>query len=123
MIVGVDADRIEVESPQSKGLTPTQAADIFRDVANQLGFVVDPVQTGVFVQYTAHAPDTRRTNSPFLSMQIHDKQINFVSNLYRQDASEDFVAAENAASLYEQELDKRHIEYRVYKNHGSPFGP
>jgi hypothetical protein len=124
MIVGVDADRIEVESPQSKGLTPTQAADIFRDVANRLGFVVDPVQDDRgMIQYTAHVPDRRQINNPYLTLWIDSKQVSFISDLYRADASENFFAAEDAASLYRQELDKRHIEYRVYKNHGSPFGP
>jgi apolipoprotein N-acyltransferase len=124
VFVEVDAKRIEVESSQFNGPTATQAADAFRAVADELGFQVDPVQTNAAaILYTAHAPDKNRINSPSLSLWIDDKQISFVSNLYRNDASENFAAAENAAILFERELDKRHIGYKVAERHETPLGP
>ena len=121
-LVEIDATRTEVDSPQSNGLTSTLATNLFHDVANQLGFAVDPVQAGHgFIQYTAHAPSVGPTNQTYLTMMVTDKEINFVSDI--NGTAQDFTSAKNAAALFEQELDKRHIKYKVAERTGWPFGP
>jgi hypothetical protein len=109
----VEVNRNEVVSPQSNVLMPALAGDLFRDVAKQLGFVVDPVQAGQgSMLYTAHAPKTNSTNQPYLTLWIDDKQVNFISNIYG--TLQDFAAATNAANLFQQELGKRGIQYNFF---------
>ena len=108
----VEANRTEMASSQSNGLTSALAGDIFGDVAKHLGFVVDPVQDGHgSILYSAHAPGTHPTNRIYLTLWIDDKQVLFQSNIYG--TVQDFAAATNAAALFQQELDKRRIQNKV----------
>jgi hypothetical protein len=114
---GVITPRIEVENQTSNGLTPNLAADLFRDVANQLGFIVKgPVKLGqssnYSIEYSADAPASESKNRTSLAMLIDGKRITFVGNIYG--SKEDFVAAQNAAALFEQALDKHGIQYKTY---------
>jgi hypothetical protein len=109
----VEVNRNEVVSPQSNVLTPALAGYLFRDVARQLGFVVDPVPVGQdLILYTAHAPEKNSMNQPYLTLWIDDKRVNFISNIYG--TVQDFAAATNAAGLFQQELDRRGIQYSVF---------
>ncbi|HVU28474.1 MAG TPA: hypothetical protein VHG71_12155 [Verrucomicrobiae bacterium] len=108
----VETPRIEIISSQSNGLTSAVAGDLFRDVAKKLKFVVDPVQDEHdFILYSAHAPETNPTNRTFLALWIDNKRVLFQSNIYG--TLQDFAAATNASSLFQQELDKRGIQYKV----------
>jgi len=112
--VEVRAARIQVKAPQSSGLTTELAADIFRDVAAQLGFVVERrlhVSTNQFVQYSARAPGKRPANKTTLILWVDNKQIIFLSSIYGY--AKDLDAAQRAAALFEQALDKRGISYKV----------
>jgi len=111
--VEVQAPRIQVESPQSNGLTTELAADIFRDVAAQLGFVVlGPIQvsTNLF-EYSSRAPGKRPENKTSLTMWVDNKQIHFESGI--DGYARDLDAAQRAAALFEQALDKRGISYKL----------
>ena len=111
--VEVRAARIQVEAPQSNGLTAALAADIFRDVATQLGFVVlGPIQvsTNLF-EYSARAPAKRPENKTSLTLWVDNKQISFLSSIYGY--AKDLDAAQKVAALFEQALDKRGISYKV----------
>ena len=113
---GVITPRVEVEDQKPNGLTPNLAADLFRDIANQLGFIVKgPMKLGqssnYWVEYSADAPMTGSKNKVNLAMLIDDKRITFVGNIYG--SKEDFVAAQNAATLFEQALDKHGIQYKT----------
>ena len=111
--VEVDAPRVQVESPQSNGLTTELAADIFRDVATQLGFVVvRPLHVSTNqVQYSARAPGNRPANKTTLIMWVDNDQIIFLSSIYGY--AKDLDAAQRAAALFEQALDKRGISYKL----------
>jgi hypothetical protein len=113
----VNVARLEVASFQSNGLTSVLAGDLFRNVANQLGFIVKgPIKLSQFsnysVEYTADVPVAEPKNNISLAMLIDEKQISFVANVYG--TKEDFATATNAASLFQRELDKRGIQYKVF---------
>ena len=111
--VEVRAPRIQAESPQPNGLTAALAADLFRDVATQLGFVVvGPIQvsTNLF-EYSARAPGKRPENKTSLTMWVDNKQIRFESGIVGY--AKDLDAAQKVAALFEQALDKRGISYKL----------
>jgi hypothetical protein len=88
----------------------TNAIAAFYSVADHYQFVVDgPVQSGHgFIDYSA---GPRKTNSLWVSMEIDNSQIRFVSQVL----SSDLLSAQNAAMLFEQGLDKHGIQYRATK--------
>jgi hypothetical protein len=49
-------------------------------------------------------------------MSIEGNQVSFVSEVYG--SAEDFIDAQKAAALYEQELDRRGIHYKVSTRKG-----
>ena len=114
---------INLAPNQSLERTSAFAGVMFRDVANQIGFVMDPVQSGTIVVYTAHSPQAEPKNRTNLIMIIDNRQIIFAGNIYG--TKEDFSTATNAVALFEWELDKRHISYRSFTaksiEQGSPF--
>jgi hypothetical protein len=82
-----------------------------------LGFIVKgPIKLSQFsnysVEYTADVPVAEPKNNISLAMLIDEKQISFVANVYG--TKEDFATATNAASLFQRELDKRGIQYKVF---------
>jgi hypothetical protein len=114
-LVDVTTSRIEVASANSNGLTATNAVEVFRDVANKLGFIVkgpiqDPRTPNEF-EFSACALDEKPANDVHLSLMANDKHMSFISTIYG--TPKDFVAAQQAASLFEQALDKRGIQYKT----------
>jgi hypothetical protein len=115
--VELETARIEVESSTTNGLTPTLAVALFRDVANQLGFVVEgPIHTSSSeYEYSANAPEKRPRNRTWMVMWIDDKRIRFENAIHG--TPEDFIAAQDAAALFKRALEKRGIRYeeRIWK--------
>jgi hypothetical protein len=108
--------------------------ELFRNTANQLGLVVqEPFYTATRRYYYSALPPTNRVNnllhlhflaaSPptnqvdnrlHLSMEVDEKgALTFSAVIYG--TANDFPAAQSAAALFEQELDKRHIKYKVWQ--------
>ena len=111
--VEVRAPRIQVESTQSNGLTTELAADIFRDVATQLGFViVGPIQVSTnLYEYSARPPRSSPENRTSVIMWVDDRQIRFESSI--DGYAKDLDAAQKVAALFEQALEKRGISYKL----------
>jgi hypothetical protein len=119
--VTVETTRLQAESGMSNGLTPTLAVDLFRDVANQLGFVMEgPKQvSGTRFEYSADAPGKRPIDKTSLIIDVDDKRIRFSSSIYG--TTKEFFTAQRAAALFEQKLDARGIRYKVRE--GIAFPP
>ena len=113
---GCAMDRyVEVRAARSveqTGLTRTVAAEVFRQVAEQLGFEVEgPIQVSRnLFQYAAHPPGKRRENRTSLIM-WGDDQIRFESGVHGSE--KDVRIARQAATLFEEALDKRGVHYEV----------
>jgi len=107
--------RIQAESASSEGLPAKFAVDLFRDVANRLGFAVDgphvDPRTPMLVGYGAHAPGHKPVSGVLLTLMIDGKRITFGSSLYG--TKEEFAAAKRAAELFQAALDERNTEYTV----------
>src|SRR5437899_1088615 len=124
-VVEVSAVRIEAESPRTEGLPAALAVDLFRDVANRLGFVVngphqDP-RTPMVVVYGAHATREKPVRSVFVTLFMNGKRISFLSSL--DGTTAEFAAAQNAAKLFQEALDERNIKYTVATRAAWFWGP
>ena len=124
-VVDVSTARIEAESPRSEGLPATLAVDLFRDVANRLGLVVDgphgDPRTPTLVVYGAHATGEKATRRVFLTLMMDGKRISFLSRLYG--TTEEFVAAQKAAKLFQEALDERNVKYTAATRAAWLWGP
>ena len=110
-LVDVSTSRVEVGSPNSSGLTATNAVEVFHDVANQLGLIVKgPIQDSRTPdEFEFSAQDS--ANSIDLTLMANDKHISFLCSIYG--TPKDFPPAQQAAALFEQALDKRNVHYKV----------
>jgi hypothetical protein len=113
--------------------------ELFRNTANQLGLVVqEPFYTTthryyysafpptalpptnrvnnlLHLHFLAASPPTNQVNNRLhLSMEVDEKgALTFSAVIYG--TANDFPEAQSAAALFEQELDKRHIKYKVWQ--------
>ena len=122
--IEVSVSRIEVGVSNHNRLPPAVAESVFRDVADQLKFVVEgpvPDSQANWLVLSARPPEKYPVDKPVLDLWIDDKNISFRSNIYG--TKEDFVAAQKAAMLFEQALDKLGIQYKIYTRKTMFFGP
>jgi len=115
-MVDISTERIEVESPESNGLTATNALKLFGDVAGQLGLdvrgpVPQPRGNEPVIQYDAIAHS-------HLSLDLYITKS--AINIYCcSDISLD--EAKRAASSIERAFDERDIRYSISNRTGSFF--
>jgi len=124
-VVEIRTAQIEIEPSSSAGLSATLATDIFLDIANHLGFVVDgphrdprtPMEDG----YSAHSIAKKGTSMVFLDLLIDGKHISFLCSM--DATTEEFGAAQRDAKLFQEALDKRNIKYTVATRASWFWGP
>lgn len=108
-------NRIEAGTSVTNGITHALAVDLFRNVADQIGFVVqNPVNNlnQNEIDYYAREPRKYPTNIIYsVSMRIENQQISFTSTIYG--TKKDFLTAQKTAALFEQALERQNIQYNV----------
>jgi len=95
--------------------------DIFRSAADQTGLVVQGPDYVTTQRYYYEAwppialPPTNQVNNPLhLLMEVDGTgEVRFCAVIHG--TAKDFPAAQAAAALFEQELDKRNIKYKVWQ--------
>jgi hypothetical protein len=100
----------------TNGITPALAVDLFRNVADQIGFIVQ----GPFNYYYSqnetnyYGGEGRKNTTNILysvNMRIKNSEISFTSTIYG--TKKDFLTAQKTAALFEQALDRQNIQYGV----------
>jgi hypothetical protein len=110
-----------IATSASNGLTATDAKEIFRNVADQLGLVVEgpvPQPRGAHsIQYVTRRSNRSNKCRAVFSLFISGKYIIF----YSYSVSTNYSEARRYAALYERELDKRGIHYQVTQRAKIPW--
>jgi len=106
--------RIEADHSPPNGITAATGLEIFRETAEQLGLVVKgPIDEDKDRFFYVTMPGVNSTNRLHLGMFVDATKIKFDTTVYGE--AKDFPAALQAAKLFKQALDTRHIAYDARK--------
>ena len=122
--VEVRTPRIDVETPAGSGITPTLAVKVFREVADQLGFVISgPHQVARSTILCSASADAGNPLSRIsLSLVMDQKVATFNTEIFG--TKKDLDVARNTAALFERALDGLGVKYEIHDRAAPPFlGP
>jgi hypothetical protein len=100
--------RIEIDGSSTNGLTTAEALEMFRIVASQRGLSIKgPIQVSKdMFEYATVTP-----SEASLTLWVDDRKVEFEVSIYG--TSKDLSKAFKVAQLFKDELDKRHVPYKV----------
>jgi hypothetical protein len=124
-VVEVLTDRVEAPSPSHRGLSASQATDLFRGVAGRLGYVIDgphlDPRTPMDVEYGAHSIPKTGDKMVFLTLMIDAEHISLLGTMYA--TTKEFAAAQESVKPFREALDEQNIRYTVATRASWFWGP
>ena len=106
--VNLVAPRIDIAGSSTNGLTSAEALAIFQAVAGQRGLLIKgPIQ----VARDRYEYATTTPSETYLTLWVDDSTVEFEVSIYGR--SKEISKAFGVAQLFKDELDQRHVPYKV----------